>query len=42
MKQKVFETEYEAKRFAENVNGTVKMSWLPDYMSTITIWIVEF
>ena len=40
--KKIFETEYAAKKFAEKVNGTVKMSWLPDYMTTITIWIVEW
>ena len=42
MNKKVFESEYGANSFAKKVNGTVRMSWLPDYIGTITIWIVEW
>jgi len=42
MNKKVFITEYEANSYAKKVNGNVRMSWLPDYNSTITIWIVEW
>lgn len=41
-KKKVFNNEYSANEFAKKVNGTVRVSYLPDYMSVITIWIVEW
>ena len=42
MQKKIFDCEYLAREFAQKVNGTVRLSWLPDYMATITIWIVEW
>lgn len=42
MKRKVFETETKAKEFAKTVNGTVRISYLPDYMAVITIYVVEW
>lgn len=41
-KKKVFDDEESANRFAEKVNGIVRASYLPDYMSVIAIWIVEW
>lgn len=32
---KGFESEYEANKFAEKVNGEIKFSPLPDYMGMI-------
>ncbi len=42
MKRKGFETEYVARKFSENVGGTVKFSPLPDYMGMIPYWVVEW
>ena len=40
--RKCFETEEKARKFAEEVNGTVKQKFLPDYMSVIEVWVVEW
>lgn len=40
--KKCFETEEKARKFAEKVNGTVKQKFLPDYMSVIEVWVVEW
>ena len=40
--KRVFETQYGAEQFAKEVNGTVRQSWLPGYMSVTDIWIVEW
>ena len=42
MKKKIFETEQAAKHFAAQVGGTVTISFLPDYMSVITIYVVTY
>lgn len=42
MNKKYFETEYQANEFATKVNGNVRMSQLPGYMSVEIVWIVEW
>lgn len=39
---KTFESEELAQSFANKVNGKVKMVQLPDYMSVIIIYTVEY
>lgn len=39
---KTFETEESAQTFADKVNGKVRMVQLPDYMSVIIIYTVEY
>ena len=41
-KKKVFDNETSARTFAEKVNGSVRQSYLPDYMRVEIIWIVEW
>lgn len=40
--KKVFDFEESAKEFAKEVNGTVKQTVLPDYMSVDIIYVVEY
>ena len=42
VKRKGFECESSARDFASKVNGVVKFSPLPDYMSMISYWVVEY
>lgn len=42
MQKKIFECEGLAREFAKKVNGTVRFSCLPGYMTTTAIWIVEW
>lgn len=41
-KQKGFDCQYLAEKFAKQVGGTVKFSPLPDYMGMIPFWIVTW
>ena len=40
--KKTFDKEWQAKKFAEEVGGTITQKYLPDYMSVITVWVVEY
>ena len=40
--KKIFNDEHSARTFAEQVNGTVRQSYLPNYMWVDIIWIVEW
>lgn len=40
--KKTFDTQYEAEKFAREVKGYVRQSYLPNYMSVDVIWIVEY
>ncbi len=42
MKKKVFTCEGIARKFAENVNGTIRYSCLPGYLCSEAIYIVEW
>ncbi len=42
MNKKVFDSEYAAKKYAEEVGGTVEAKNLPDYMGVVTVWIVRW
>lgn len=42
MKRKGFDSEQAANKFAAEVNGKVRMIQLPDYMSVIIRWVVEW
>lgn len=42
MQKKVFETEYAAKRFAEEVGGTIEAQTIPGYMWVETVWVVRW
>lgn len=40
--KKIFNTQYEAEKFAKEVKGLVSQSYLPNYMSVDVIWTVEW
>lgn len=41
-KKKIFNNETSANDFAKKVNGSVRQSYLPNYMWVDIIWIVEW
>lgn len=42
MNKKYFNSENDANNFAKKVNGTVRMSVLPGYMSVDVVYVVEW
>ena len=41
-KRKCFDTQEQAERFAKEVGGTVRHTYLPNYMWVDEVWVVEW